>query len=107
MLPSASIVTMMSPVAAKKPDLSALPLPTPSCGTTLMSGRQLRAVIRVASVEFPSTRMTSPMSSSEICSSTQAMFRASFLAGMTKLTFRLGRLRAVPFANCLANDLSP
>ena len=30
------------------------------------------------------------LTSSAICSSTQAMFRASFLTGMTKLTVRIG-----------------
>jgi hypothetical protein len=117
---------MMSAVAAKKPAPSALPLPMPSCGTTLMSGRQLRAAIRVASVEFRSTRTIS-LTSSAICSSAQAMYRASILTGVTKLTVRLGfaeagrfRLRrelatsgggsqtwTVRFASCVADDLSP
>ena len=46
----------------------------------LTSGRLLRAVISVASVEFPSMRMISSMSSA-ICSSTRAMLRASNRGG--------------------------
>ena len=85
MLPSASIMTMMSPVAARKPVRNALPLPAPCCGTTRTSGRHRRAVSSVTSVELPSTRMISATSSA-ICSSTQAMLRASFLTGITRLT---------------------
>ena len=85
MLPSASIMTMMSPVAARKPVRNALPLPVPCCGTTRTSGRHRRAVTSVTSVESPSTRMISSTSSA-ICSSTQPMLRASFLTGITRLT---------------------
>src|SRR5215510_10829143 len=50
-----------------------------------MSGRQTVAIIRVASVDSPSTRMTS-LTESGICSRTQGKLRASFFAGMTRLT---------------------
>jgi hypothetical protein len=56
----------------------------PVLGHHLDIGRYRRAVIRVASVELPSTRTISSTSSA-ICSSTQAMLRASFLTGMTRL----------------------
>src|SRR5215468_2707851 len=50
-----------------------------------MSGRQTVAIIRVASVDSPSTRMTS-LTASGICSRTHGKLRASFFAGMTRLT---------------------
>src|SRR5215469_9881012 len=50
-----------------------------------MSGRQTVAIIRVASVDWPSTRMTS-LTESGICSRTHGKLRASFFAGMTRLT---------------------
>ena len=58
------------------------------------------AVITVTSVELPSTRMISSTSSA-ICSSTEAMLRASFLTGMTRLT--LGR--TAEFAPMLARAI--
>ena len=91
MLPSASIITMMSPVAAWNPVRNALPFPTPCCATTRTSGRYARAVITVTSVELPSTRMISSTSFA-ICSSTEAMLRASFLTGITRLTVGFARV---------------
>lgn len=57
--PSASIITMMSPLAAAKPVRSAAPLPLPCWGTMRIEGSTARATATVLSVEWPSTRMTS------------------------------------------------
>ena len=57
--PSAAIITMMSPVATANPHASALPLPVRVWVMTRMPGRRARATSMVASVEWPSTRITS------------------------------------------------
>ena len=57
--PSASSITMMSPVQAAKPSAIALPLPLPDWVTMRTSGRSLLATATVSSREWPSTRITS------------------------------------------------
>ena len=57
--PSASIMTMMSPRAAAKPQASALPLPLRSWRTIRASGRSACATSTVSSVEWPSTMISS------------------------------------------------
>ncbi len=83
--PSASIMTMMSPRAAWKPSMSALPLPRLVCTTTRRSGRSLRATAMVSSVELPSTRITSSIQSGSVAK-TWGRFSASFIAGTMTLT---------------------
>jgi hypothetical protein len=58
-LPSASIITTMSPVAEAKPSRSAAPFPGRFWPTTTKPGHSLFATSTVRSVELPSTRMTS------------------------------------------------
>jgi hypothetical protein len=79
--PSASIITMMSPVAAANPQASALPLPRLVCVITRTSGRSWRAISGVPSVEWPSTTMTS-CSPSGRAAKTCSRLRASLSAGM-------------------------
>lgn len=57
--PSASIIAMISPVAAENPQASAFPLPHRFCVRIRASGRSWRAIARVSSTEWPSTIMTS------------------------------------------------
>lgn len=83
--PSASIITMMSPVQAANPLISASPLPLPRWVTTLTSGRSSRATRTVLSVDLPSTRTTSWIQSGRVLK-TYGRFSASFMAGMTTLT---------------------
>lgn len=54
--PSASIVTMMSPVQASIPHASALPLPERVWVTKVASGHSFRATATVSSAELPSTK---------------------------------------------------
>ena len=72
----------------QKPVRNALPLPAPCCGTIRTSGRHRRAVSSVTSVDYRRRMIsaTSPV----ICSRTQAMLRASFLTGITRLTVECG-----------------
>ena len=82
--PSASIITMMSHVAAAKPHASALPLPARVCGMITASGQSLRATSMVSSTEFPST--TTISSTVGIRSATYGRFSASLRAGITTVT---------------------
>ena len=86
--PSASIMTMMSPVALANPHAKALPLPWRVWSMTIMSGRSRRATSTVPSVDPPSTRTTWSMPDGSL-GSTSAMFSASFSVGMTTLTVAL------------------
>ncbi len=83
--PSASTITMMSPLHASKPVISASPLPRPCCPTTLTPGHSSRATSTVLSLELPSTRTTSWIQSGRVLK-TYGRFSASFIAGMTTLT---------------------
>ncbi len=98
--PSASIMTMKSPVAAAKPQARAFPLPSRVWPITVMSGLRRWATLMVSSIEFPSTRITSqfPGRPAKTC----GRFRASFFAGITMLSagsvFRgpcMGRTRGI------------
>ncbi|OLT10035.1 hypothetical protein BJF78_29350 [Pseudonocardia sp. CNS-139] len=79
--PSASSITMMSPVAAANPQASALPFPRRVCCTTVIPGHSSRATSTVPSTECPSTRITSWTCGS--LGRTTRRFAASFKAGMT------------------------
>jgi hypothetical protein len=62
LLPSASRVTMMSPLAAANPQASALPFPARVCRTMTASGHSNRATSTVRSSECPSTTTISSTS---------------------------------------------
>ncbi len=83
---------MMSPVAAAKPQASALPFPVPFWTTTRMSGRIIRATAIVSSVERPSTSTTSSTQSG-IRVSTCGRFAASLSVGTTTLISALSDRR--------------
>jgi hypothetical protein len=82
--PSASIETMIWPLAAAKPQASALPLPMSVCSTTRMSGRIILATVIVSSTECPSTSTTSSTMSG-IRVKTCGRLLASLSVGITTL----------------------
>ena len=79
--PSASIITMMSPVAAAKPQARALPLPDRVWFMILAEGRSSRATSTVRSEEPPSTMMTSASAGS--AAKTDGRLRSSSRVGTT------------------------
>ena len=82
--PSASMNTLMSPVAAFRPARMASPLPLPGWPTTRTLGNAALATSTVPSTELPSTRITSYTGGSS--SSSRARFAASLRAGTITLT---------------------
>jgi hypothetical protein len=83
--PSASSMTMTSPLHMANPQANAFPLPRSVWVTTRTSGRSARATAMVWSVECPSTRITSTMNSGS-AASTYGRLSASLSAGITTLT---------------------
>jgi len=79
--PSASNITIASPLAAWKPHASALPFPRRVWWMTFVSGRTRRAVSTVPSIDPPSTSNTSWTSGSS--GSTVSTLRASLSVGTT------------------------
>jgi hypothetical protein len=94
--PSASNITITSPVAAANPQAMALPLPLRVCLITRTHGSTRCAVSTVPSVESPSTTMISWTvgRTAAIAGSTISRLRASFRVGTTTETVGIGvRLR--------------
>src|SRR5690606_25344502 len=83
--PSASTITMMSPVHAWNPVFRASPLPFPRCSTTFTPGHSPRPTSTVSSAELPATSLTSCIQSGSVLK-TYGRFSASFRAGITTLT---------------------
>ena len=93
--PSASNMTMTSPVAAVKPQAIALPLPLRVWVITRAQGSVRRAAATVLSVELPSTTITSCTAgrTAAIAGSTISRFRASLRVGTITDTAGLGDRR--------------
>jgi hypothetical protein len=83
--PSASIITMMSPVQAANPAARASPLPLPVWETIFTFGRRRLATAIVSSTELPSTSTISSIHWGSVAN-TWGRFSASFMAGTTTLT---------------------
>lgn len=103
MEPSASSMTIMSPVTARNPACSAAPLPRRGFITTFTSSRRRRATETVSSVERPST-MTTSCAHFGMRGRSQGRFLASLSVGTTKLT--RGRASDRPSATPIGSGAS-